>query len=174
MRQKEPWEHPDTADAENRLHWNCFSQGCFNHKKRPKIEMLARCLPGRLQFSDIDAEAEVNWNWLRLEWKSCGGTALVGGQDINYKRLTGFSPRNVVLVVWGDAETMEVYQVGLYEGGRCETDFAVVRSLDKLRLIISDWATWAKAQPAPAQEVWKPGAYMPWKQWRQERWIKSL
>jgi metallo-beta-lactamase family protein len=59
----------------NPMRWDCAEQGCFNHKKRPKIELFADCLPGRIAFSDIDAIAEINGNLLLLEWKDPFGFA---------------------------------------------------------------------------------------------------
>ena len=38
----------------NPLRWDCQKQGCFNKKKRPKIEEFAECLPGKISFGDID------------------------------------------------------------------------------------------------------------------------
>lgn len=53
----------------NPMQWNCERQGCFNVKKRPKIEMFADCLPRKISFSDIDGIVEINGNLLLLEWK---------------------------------------------------------------------------------------------------------
>ena len=35
------------ADGYNPLRWDCERQGCFNLKRRPKIEVFADCFPGR-------------------------------------------------------------------------------------------------------------------------------
>lgn len=33
------------APGYNELRYNCETQGCFNIKKRPKIEIFAECFP---------------------------------------------------------------------------------------------------------------------------------
>lgn len=143
LRQKEPWEHPRTADDINPMLWDCETSGCFNKMKRPKIELFARCFPGKCQMSDIDAEIEINSHWLRLEWKSNGGR-LHRGQELNYTRLTLHCPRHVVLVIYGDAQEMSAIQkVDRYYIGELEVDWMQIRTLDQLRLEITGWAQWA-------------------------------
>ena len=100
----------------NPLRWDCAKQGCFNVKKRPKIEQLAECLPRRCKFGDVDGLAEVNGFGLLLEWKT-SAIELPTGQRIAYEKLT----RNgvlAVLVVAGNAETMEAHASGRYFRGR--------------------------------------------------------
>ena len=44
-----------TANGANPLRWDCAKRGCFNEKKRPKIEVFAECFPGRISFGKIIA-----------------------------------------------------------------------------------------------------------------------
>lgn len=73
--------------------WDCRTQGCFNLKKRPKIERFADCLPGRIAFTDVDGVIELCGNFLYLEWKS--HQDLGGGQRILFERLTALCTASV-------------------------------------------------------------------------------
>lgn len=131
------------TDGFNPLRWDCARQGCFNLVKRPKIELLADCLPGRLAFSDIDGVAEVQGNLLFLEWKE--HATIAAGQRILFERLTRLAPATV-LIVEGDAEHMEVAGLRIAAHGRIAT--ATPADLDDLRRLIRDWSEWALAHPA--------------------------
>ena len=98
----------------NPLRWDCSRQGCFNLHKRPKIELFADCLPGRLAFSDVDAIAEVNGNFLVLEWKE--HRRVPTGQRLLYERWTAAGPTTVLLIV-GDAREMTVDEAACVHGG---------------------------------------------------------
>lgn len=147
--------HPDTTDKSNPLRWDCDKRGCFNVKKRPKIELFAECFPGNIMMSDIDGETEINGKWLRIEWKE-DGAPLTNGQRINYRKLTQ-QTETVVYIVHGDAETMEItnfdcfyngkLEEGLYDPGKQET------CLEQLKAEFVRWAEWAKP---PRLRVVKP------------------
>jgi len=77
----------------NPMRWDCRTQGCFNLKKRPKIERFADCLPGRIALTDVDGVTELCGNVLYLEWKSHQG--LGDGQRILFERLTALCPATV-------------------------------------------------------------------------------
>jgi len=127
----------------NPLRWDCARQGCFNLHKRPKIELFADCLPGRLAFSDVDAIAEVNGNFLVLEWKE--HRRVPTGQRLLYERWTAAGPTTVLLIV-GDAREMTVDEVACVHGGTIgpwrDTDLA------GLRRDVRAWADWSLAHPA--------------------------
>ena len=127
----------------NPLQWDCSTQGCFNRRKRPKIEMFASCLPGRIAFSDIDGVVEVQGNFLFLEWKSHGEIPL--GQKILFQRLTQFAPATV-LIVEGNAETMEVDTIRYVSSGHVDEPFDA--DVGKLSELIEEWSTWALCNPA--------------------------
>jgi hypothetical protein len=94
-----------------KLRWNCEKQGCFNRVKRPKIEVFDDCLPGKIEFGDVDAIVEIKGRALILEWKP--SQEIGKGQQIMWTRLT----RDKVLtafVVAGDAETMDVQARGKF------------------------------------------------------------
>ena len=100
----------------NPMRWDCITKGCFNVKRRPKIEIFSDCFPGRIGMGDVDGLVEINGRFLLLEWKT-ESTNLPTGQRILYERLTqkdGFA----VIVVVGDAETMEVSQLCWFVQGR--------------------------------------------------------
>ncbi len=126
----------------NPLRWDCQAQGCFNLKRRPKIEVFAECLPGKIAFSDVDAITEVNGFFLLQEWKSYRGE-LPTGQRIMFERMTS-SGRFTVLVVVGDAETMIVEYAATIYAGR---NFGFQKSsLNDLKKRIGQWAVWARRQ----------------------------
>jgi hypothetical protein len=129
----------------NPMHWDCDRQGCFNVHRRPKIEVFAECLPGRIAFSDVDGIVEINGNLLVLEWKN--GRYVPRGQALLYSRWTANSPTVAILVV-GDAQHMTVDEVAYVAGGKIgewqTTDLAGLKAL------IADWSTWALSHPATA------------------------
>lgn len=100
----------------NQMRWNCETKGCFNKRKRPKIEMFADNFPGNINFSDVDAIVEISGNALMMEWKDYG-VPLPKGQEIMYERLSKYGPITVLCVA-GDAETMEVRQQGVFHKGK--------------------------------------------------------
>src|SRR5574343_1182830 len=120
----------------NPLRWDCEKQGCFNKKNRPKIEIFAECLPGKIAFSDVDAITEINGNFLILEWKSFEGQ-IPTGQKIMYERLTQ-DKKFTVVVIHGNAETMEVKSILVFSGGKnlgwCSC------TIDDLKNKIKRWA----------------------------------
>lgn len=104
-----------TAPGFNPMRWNCERRGCFNKKRRPKIEVFAECFPRKINFGDVDGLVEVNGKFCLLEWKGDGG--VIGlGQHRSYVSFTR-NDGNIVLVVHGDAETMEVAGYGYYRRG---------------------------------------------------------
>ena len=132
-----------SANGCNPMRWDCATQGCFNLKKRPKIERFADWLPGRIAFSDIDAIVEISGNLLLLEWKD--HPHISTGQRILFQRLTRLCPA-AVLVVEGDAEHMEIGAVTtVWQGAflAAEKD-----DLEGLRTRIKQWAGWALQHPA--------------------------
>jgi len=124
------------------LQWDCQRQGCFNQKKRPKIEMFAACLPGKIAFSDVDGVVEIKGNLFLLEWKSHGEIPL--GQKILFQRLTQFAPATV-LIVEGNAETMEVDTIRYVSSGHVDEPFDA--DVGKLSELIEDWGNWAFSHP---------------------------
>ena len=134
------------SNGYNPMQWDCVRQGCFNLKKRPKIETFADSLPGKIAFSDVDGVVEINGNLLFMEWKSHGD--IPRGQRILFERLTRFASATV-LIVEGDAETMQVETIcHVHEGRFGEPSPANLASLKKL---IADWSRWAARHPVMHQ-----------------------
>ena len=100
----------------NPMRWDCEKRGCFNVKRRPKIEVFAGCFPGKISFGDIDGIVEINGFALLLEWKSdCNSLPI--GQRIMYSRITKDGKISVIIVN-GNAETMEIQSVAFYFKGK--------------------------------------------------------
>jgi hypothetical protein len=134
------------ANGFNPLRWDCAKRGCFNLKRRPKIELFADCFPGRMSFGDVDGIVEVNGNALLLEWKS-EERDLPAGQRILYERLTRNSPVSVLIVV-GDAETMVVEAVAFFfEGTRYPPEGFDPADLEAVKDHLSTWRTYALTHP---------------------------
>lgn len=114
----------------NPLTWDCEQSGCFNIKRRPKIEEFAECFPGKIAMGDVDGIVEMKGKFLLLEWKCEGG--LRQAQEIMYKKFTA-QPGNLVLVVAGNAETMEVHHFRKIRNGQmepwCRGDLQTVKGL---------------------------------------------
>ena len=138
----------DNATGRNPMRWDCKKQGCFNVHKRPKIELFADCLPGRIAFSDVDGVVEICGNLLALEWKE--HRRVPRGQHLLFTRWTANGPATVIMII-GDARTMTVEEIAFVHKGVIgpwqDADFEGVRQY------IRDWEKWARANPAkPAKE----------------------
>ena len=122
--------------APGAMRWDCETQGCFNKKLRPKIEVFRDCFPGNISFGDVDGIVELNSAFLMLEWKSPGGK-VTRGQELMYRRFSKIHNSSVI-VAEGNAETMDVTAYSTFwEGqlGECTAS-----DLDGLKDKIERWA----------------------------------
>lgn len=135
------------SDGTNPLRWDCASRGCFNRLCRPKIERFAACFPGRIAMSDIDATVEVNGHFVFLEMKSHQGDIPLG-QRLYFQRLTRLSPRISVMILHGDAESMQCEAIRWIYNGQV-SDWQPT-TLDEVIRLLNKFATWAQVQGAVA------------------------
>ncbi len=119
----------------NPLRWDCDRDGCFNKKRRPKIEVFYDCFPGKINFGDVDGLVEWRNKFCLLEWKGDGGE-LRTAQRIAFERFTE-SSGNIVFVVHGNPETMEVEKYGYYFNGKFHS--VSNGNLEKLKILIRRW-----------------------------------
>lgn len=139
------------ANGYNPLRWDCERQGCFNLKRRPKIEMFAECFPRRISFGDVDGIVEVGGNALLLEWKS-EERELPTGQRLLYQRLTRYGPVSVMIVI-GDAESMLIDATALFaDGVRHPAQGFEPADLHLIRHRLTAWGLWAARHPAMIRE----------------------
>jgi len=130
----------------NPLRWNCEKQGCFNLKRRPKIEVFADCFPGRINFGDVDGVVEVGGNTLFLEWKTAA-CQLSTGQRLFYQRVTQSGPFSVIIVV-GRADTMSVHATSIFDRGiRYPQDGYEPADLSLIKQRLTAWSRWAVRHP---------------------------
>ena len=122
----------------NPMRYNCDTQGCFNKKRRPKIEVFAECLPEKIAFTDIDAACEINGNQLWLEFKSFEGEISRGQHLFFIRQVSVEGKKNAVFVVVGDAESMDIQSVKIYSNRDCGDFFAC--DLNTLKSHIKNWA----------------------------------
>lgn len=127
----------------NPMRWSCEKQGCFNKKKRPRIEMFAECLPGRIAVGDVDGLVEIEGNFLFLEFKE--HSSIPRGQQILFERLTRLAP-SVVLVIEADIESMDIFGINYVSNGVIEPQTLMDRN--GLKDVIRSWANWAREHPA--------------------------
>ncbi len=128
----------------NPMRWDCNERGCFNVKRRPKIEVFSECFPGKISFGDVDGIVEINGFGLMLEWKTDTKKPTIG-QRIMYERLTKSGLLSVLLVV-GNAETMEVSHMSIFFNGK-HTDLKEA-NLEIVKNKIKSWVKWAKNNKA--------------------------
>jgi hypothetical protein len=128
----------------NPILWNCKNSGCFNKKKRPKIEQFHNCFFDKISMSDIDAAVEINGNFIFLEWKSDGGKLKVA-QRIFFERLTRHKGI-FVYVVQGNAESMQVDGYWEISNGVMNPQFTPC-DLDELKKIFKSFNDWAVRNP---------------------------
>lgn len=127
-----------------KMRWECTWQGCFNIKRRPKIEVFDDCFAGKNELGDVDGIIERNRRFCLLEWKGSGGE-LTGGQRIMYERLTKH-PEFTVVVVYGDAETMDVESYAVFKHG--QKSRMTKASLDDVRMFFREWEKSVTADPS--------------------------
>lgn len=120
----------------NPLRHDCGSQGCFNLTRRPKIELFADCFPGKIAMADIDGIVEINGRFLFLEWKTPDAQLSTGGR-ITVANLSKI-PGSIVLVVWGDAQTMVVENAEIWLGGRRVTPSC--NGISDVKKWMANWA----------------------------------
>jgi hypothetical protein len=124
----------------NPLRWDCEKDGCFNIKRRPKIEMFAPAFPGKINFGDVDGQVEINGHGLQLEWKT-GKGHIPTGQRIAYEKLT-ITGLLTALIVVGDAETMQVDKYCFFFKGK-QKEWRI-GSLNSVIEDIKGWVKWAQ------------------------------
>ena len=122
----------------NPIYWDCQSGGCYNVVHRPKIEVFAECLPGKIAMTDIDGTVEVNSHFLFFEFKSGGPRDIPLGQKLYFQRLTKISHKIKALVICADAETMVCTHL-------CEISNGVIgewqtTTLEDLKARLNNWA----------------------------------
>ena len=124
----------------NPLRWDCETQGCFNKKCRPKIEIFADCFPRRINFGDVDGLVEINGKGLLLEWKSAL-KEIPTGQKIAYQKLTQTGLLAVLCFV-GNAETMEITHFMKFHKG-ISTKWNEC-SIEQAKKLIQSWVNFAE------------------------------
>jgi len=125
----------------NPMRWDCSKDGCFNTKRRPKIELFAQCFPGLINFGDVDGLVELNGFFCLLEWKGNGGVIRTG-QRISYTAFTeAFG--NIVFVVEGDAQMMTVKRYCTFWGGKA-TEFRDA-TFEEVCQRMKAWVSWAQS-----------------------------
>lgn len=135
------------SGGHNPLRWDCGTRGCFNQFCRPKIEAFATCFPGKIAMSDIDATVEVNGHFVFLEMKSHQGEIPIG-QRLYFQRLTRLSPRISVMILCGDAETMQCEAVRwIYNG---QVSAWQPTSLDEVIAMLHAFSAFASGSEAAA------------------------
>lgn len=127
------------ADGFNPMRWRCDKDGCFNEKRRPKIEAFSDCFPRRINFGDVDGIVELGGRFCLLEWKGEGGTIRTG-QRILYQRFTLSMAGNIVFVVNGDAETMAVRSYSLFWRGKAVPE--ITATIEDVKARIRRWSGW--------------------------------
>lgn len=137
------------APGFNPMRWLCHLSGCYNLKLRPKIEIFAEALPGRMACSDIDTFVEINGRFLFLEFKSGSPQSLPIGQRIAFERLSRIEGCSVIAVC-GDMETMEIRAIQRIEKGSVGS--WEKSSQSDLKERIRQWALRAKAARPLRQE----------------------
>ena len=135
------------SGGHNPLRWDCGTRGCFNQFCRPKIEAFATCFPGKIAMSDSDATVEVNGHFVFLEMKSHQGEIPIG-QRLYFQRLTRLSPRISVMILCGDAETMQCEAVRwIYNG---QVSAWQPTSLDEVIAMLHAFSAFASGSEAAA------------------------
>ena len=127
----------------NPMRWDCQKTGCFNVKKRPKIEHFCECFPGSISFSDLDGVVEINGRFLMLEWKE-EPKDIPTGQRIMFGWWVRAPDRMfTVLCLAGNAETMEITHAMHFLGPNSRWK---PREFHWAWTFCKRWADWAQQQ----------------------------
>ena len=101
----------------SKLRWNCKDKNkCFVVHKHVKLEVFDDCFRYGIQSCDIDGITEIGGHLLIQEWKDPSHTCVTDGQNIMFKNMTKIKEITVI-VVYGDARTMTVEYIDIYESG---------------------------------------------------------
>jgi hypothetical protein len=136
---------PPSSCGGNPMRWNCEQRGCFNVKKRPKIEVFSSCFERGINFGDVDGIVESRGHFLLLEWKP-GPGAVGKGQALLHCAILKIH-QFTLIEVHGDAETMAVSSFVVRHGTGART---VQGGLAALKSQIREWFAWAERQPRAA------------------------
>jgi hypothetical protein len=129
------------APGFNPMRWDCDTQGCFNEKCRPKIEVFAECFPRNINFGDVDGSVELEGYELKLEWKNAGHLNIPGGQRIAFTKLSQDKTQTIICVS-GDPKTMVVEKMSVFFGGKQEPWHDA--TLDDVKQRIKGWCKWVQ------------------------------
>jgi hypothetical protein len=121
------------------MRWDCNERGCFNIKKRPKIEVFSECFSNGINFGDVDGLVERRGRFLLLEWKSTNHVP-TGQRRLHDAILK--DERWAIVFVCGDPELMTVDSFEIrYGAGRPRRGC----SMDELMEQVRRWYAWADA-----------------------------
>ena len=102
-----------------KMRWKCMDKGCYLDKVEPRLWDFQHCFPRNMSMGDIDGIVEIKGKFLVVEWKSVGGK-LTTGQHILLKNLTAMSSDIIAYVLYGNSQTMDVYEMRRYFCGQWE------------------------------------------------------
>lgn len=125
------------------MRWDCYKDGCFNLKQRPKFAVFDDVFPRKINFSDVDGIVEINGLALMLEWKSTQ-RGIPTGQRIMFERITRGGNISVIVVA-GDAERMSVNSFGKFFNGKWSGWKDA--SMQDVKTAMAKWAKWASVKP---------------------------
>ena len=115
----------------------CGGEKCFMKTKHFSIELLAKFLPGKIAFTDIDGFTEWKRHFLLLEFKG-GGRDLPTGQAMGFARLTEACPKALFCYVDCDYETSEISRMRIIIDGKRVFDSSM--DFDSFGEFVSWWA----------------------------------
>ena len=130
-----------TQSKRSEWRWSCVNNGCYLEKVCLDFYVFDDCFPGNIRMSDVDGFVEINHSFLMLEWKH--NDQLPRGQEIAFQRFSKIEG-DIVFVVQGNAETMEVYEFGVFFNDSPNL-IRIRGDIDVLREVIKIWVGCAKS-----------------------------
>lgn len=125
----------------NPIRWNCAEGGCFNIRKRHKIEQFVECFAGKNAPGDIDFMIERNGKFVIVKFSHemvIDKTSPNEGQFIALKRLSVVLGDNVwILFICADPVTMECTEWAWLRNGVLSA--AVPVTLDGVKTWFKMW-----------------------------------
>lgn len=99
-----------------KMRHECDKHGCFLKRHVLKFGVFDGIFPRGINFSDIDASLEYNYQILEMEWKK-SKECITKGQKLYIKRKTA-ALRCTFIVVIGDAENMQCSEYQVWYSGK--------------------------------------------------------
>lgn len=126
-----------------KMRHSCNRNGCFLEKHVLKFGVFDGIFPRGINFSDVDASLEYNYQFLEMEWKQ-SKECITKGQTMYIKRKTA-ALRCTFIIVIGDAEKMTCTDFMIWYAGKPGN--WIEGNIEDLKNRIAAWRDYVERRP---------------------------